>query len=207
MFPAASLDAGLLIRGNHELVLFEALALPAAGIQVQPPTSFFGEVGMARENPTTMVPGTNGILMQPAPKVLPLMEATRPLWHASRTRSRVVSRQNFIGLRAIDYLGSSPHTATHDRDTTVAWSFAADSCERTPRLGLREPGSATTAESAEEKECSAETEEERPIVLGGAFSNLGPWRRPLQLVKAETVVGWQRKGFRLYWGQDFAAET
>ena len=65
----------------------------------------------------------------------------------------------------------------------------------------------TTAESAEEKECSAETEEERPIVLGGAFSNLGPWRRPLQLVKAETVVGWQRKGFRLYWGQDFAAET
>jgi putative transposase len=28
-----------------------------------------------------------------------------------------------------------------------------------------------------------------------------PWRRALQLVKAETVVGWQRKGFRIYWAR------
>ena len=86
-----------------------------------------------------------------------------------------VSRQNSIGLRTIDYSGSFLHTATHDRDTTVAGNSDDGSCERTPRLGLREPGSATTAESAEEKEWSAETEEERPIVLGGAFSNLGPF--------------------------------
>ena len=28
-----------------------------------------------------------------------------------------------------------------------------------------------------------------------------PWRRALQLVKAETVVAWQRKGFRIYWAR------
>ena len=28
-----------------------------------------------------------------------------------------------------------------------------------------------------------------------------PWRRALHLVKAETVVGWQRKGFRIYWAR------
>ena len=26
-----------------------------------------------------------------------------------------------------------------------------------------------------------------------------PWRRALHLVNADTVVGWQRKGFRIYW--------
>src|SRR5215472_8225577 len=28
-----------------------------------------------------------------------------------------------------------------------------------------------------------------------------PWRGALHLVKADTVVGWQRKGFRIYWGR------
>src|SRR6516162_9992955 len=27
------------------------------------------------------------------------------------------------------------------------------------------------------------------------------WRRALHVVKAETVVGWQRKGFRIYWAR------
>src|SRR5215469_352082 len=27
------------------------------------------------------------------------------------------------------------------------------------------------------------------------------WRRALQMVKADTVVGWQRKGFRAYWAR------
>jgi hypothetical protein len=27
------------------------------------------------------------------------------------------------------------------------------------------------------------------------------WRRALHLVKADTVVGWQRKGFRIYWAK------
>src|SRR5215469_7912910 len=28
-----------------------------------------------------------------------------------------------------------------------------------------------------------------------------PWRRVLHLVKADTVVGWQQKGFRIYWAR------
>src|SRR5215472_11289085 len=28
-----------------------------------------------------------------------------------------------------------------------------------------------------------------------------PWRKALHMVKAETVVGWQRKGFRIYWAR------
>ena len=28
-----------------------------------------------------------------------------------------------------------------------------------------------------------------------------PWRRALHLVKADTVVGWQRKRFRIYWAR------
>src|SRR5215472_16868109 len=28
-----------------------------------------------------------------------------------------------------------------------------------------------------------------------------PWRRALHLVKADTVVGWQRKGFSVYWAR------
>src|SRR5215472_9074232 len=28
-----------------------------------------------------------------------------------------------------------------------------------------------------------------------------PWRRALHLVHADTVVGWQRKGFRIYWAR------
>jgi len=28
-----------------------------------------------------------------------------------------------------------------------------------------------------------------------------PWRRALHLINADTVVGWQRKGFRIYWAR------
>src|SRR5215469_12538721 len=28
-----------------------------------------------------------------------------------------------------------------------------------------------------------------------------PWRRALHRVNADTVVGWQRKGFRIYWAR------
>src|SRR5215469_18181627 len=31
--------------------------------------------------------------------------------------------------------------------------------------------------------------------------NWAPWRGALHLVKADTVVGWQREGFRIYWAK------
>src|SRR5215471_15849673 len=36
------------------------------------------------------------------------------------------------------------------------------------------------------------------VVLSGIWS---PWRRALHMVQADTVVGWQRKGFRIYWAR------
>jgi putative transposase len=33
------------------------------------------------------------------------------------------------------------------------------------------------------------------------------WRKPLHLIKADTVVGWQRQGFRMYWARLSRRET
>src|SRR5215467_11767902 len=39
------------------------------------------------------------------------------------------------------------------------------------------------------------------MVLGGASRIWTPWRRALHLVNADTVVGGQRKGFKIYWAR------
>jgi hypothetical protein len=44
----------------------------------------------------------------------------------------VVSRQNCIGLKPIDYSAGSLHTPNHDRDTAMAGNSDYDSCLRTP---------------------------------------------------------------------------
>jgi hypothetical protein len=36
------------------------------------------------------------------------------------------------------------------------------------------------------------------IILSRIWSN---WRKPLHLVKADTVIGWQRQGFKMYWAR------
>jgi putative transposase len=36
------------------------------------------------------------------------------------------------------------------------------------------------------------------IILSRIWSN---WRKPLHLIKADTVVGWQRQGFKMYWAR------
>jgi putative transposase len=36
------------------------------------------------------------------------------------------------------------------------------------------------------------------IILSRIWSN---WRNPLHLIKADTVVGWQRQGFKMYWAR------
>jgi putative transposase len=36
------------------------------------------------------------------------------------------------------------------------------------------------------------------VVLSGIWPH---WRKALHLVQADTVVGWQRKGFRIYWAR------
>ena len=68
MFAPPGLNAGFLVGGDHELIILQGLAFPLAGIQIQDAAGFFGKVGIAWEDPATVVPGANGVLMQPAPK-------------------------------------------------------------------------------------------------------------------------------------------
>src|SRR3984893_1306468 len=68
VFAAASLNARCFIGGDDELVILQRRALPLSGIQIQYAPGLGGEVWVAREYPTAMVPGPNGVFMQPAPK-------------------------------------------------------------------------------------------------------------------------------------------
>lgn len=68
MFASPGLNAGFFVRGDHELIILQGLPFPCAGIQIENATGFVGKVGIAREDPTAVIPGPNGILMQPAPK-------------------------------------------------------------------------------------------------------------------------------------------
>ncbi|SPE43422.1 hypothetical protein SBA3_910039 [Candidatus Sulfopaludibacter sp. SbA3] len=65
VFASAGLNAGCLVRRDHELVIPQRLAIPGAGMHIKNATGFDGKVGIAREGPATVVPGPNGILMQP----------------------------------------------------------------------------------------------------------------------------------------------
>src|SRR5215831_657629 len=68
VFAAAGLNAGFLVRRNHEFIIFQRFVFPYAGIQIENAAGFAGKVGIAWEDPTAVIPGPNGILVQPAPK-------------------------------------------------------------------------------------------------------------------------------------------
>ena len=57
----------LFIRREHVIVRAEWPALPAPLIQLQDHAGFRHESGIAREEPTPVIPGPNGILVQQAP--------------------------------------------------------------------------------------------------------------------------------------------
>lgn len=67
MLAAAGLNAGLLVRGDHKLVGFQGSIVPLAGIEVENPSGLGGEIRIAREDPTAVIPRANGVLVQPAP--------------------------------------------------------------------------------------------------------------------------------------------
>ena len=68
VFPASGLDACFLVGGDHKLIVFQRLSSPFAGVKIQQSARFFGEVGIAREDPTAVIPRPDGVLMQPPPK-------------------------------------------------------------------------------------------------------------------------------------------
>jgi hypothetical protein len=67
MASQPSLDTGFLVRADHEFVLSERAIFPTSLIEIQDRAGFGGEVWVARENPTAMLPGTDGVFTEPAP--------------------------------------------------------------------------------------------------------------------------------------------
>ena len=67
MLTSERLQLGLLIRADHVLVRAQPPALKGAGVEVQHPAGFGGEVGVAREDPRARLPRLDRVLVQPAP--------------------------------------------------------------------------------------------------------------------------------------------
>ena len=61
------LDAGFLVGADDEVVVLQALSLPLAGVEVEEAPRLGGEVRIAREDPGAVLPGANGIFMEPPP--------------------------------------------------------------------------------------------------------------------------------------------
>jgi hypothetical protein len=68
LFAASGLNTGLLISRDHEVIGAQRGALPNALIQVKDTTSLGRKVGVARENPASMLPRAQGITAEPAPQ-------------------------------------------------------------------------------------------------------------------------------------------
>ena len=67
MFADAGLNAGFLVGGEYELVTAQAFALPLLGIQIEDAPGLEGELRIARKDPGAVLPGANGVFVQPAP--------------------------------------------------------------------------------------------------------------------------------------------
>jgi hypothetical protein len=67
MRSCQNLQRTFLIRREHVIVRAERLVLPAPLIQLQNHAGFRHESGVAWKEPTPVIPGANGILVQQAP--------------------------------------------------------------------------------------------------------------------------------------------
>jgi hypothetical protein len=63
---AAGLDRGLLVAGDHVLVRAEGFAFVGAGVQVKDALGLGAEVRVPDEDPGPVLPGSDGVLPQPA---------------------------------------------------------------------------------------------------------------------------------------------
>ena len=68
LFPAAGLNAGLFVSGDDVVVSAQRSAFPDAFVQIKDGAGFVGKVGVAREDPASMLPRTEGIAAEPAPQ-------------------------------------------------------------------------------------------------------------------------------------------
>ena len=61
------LDAGLLVGAEYELIGAQSFALPPLGVKIEDARGLAQEIRVAREDPGAVLPGANGVLVQPAP--------------------------------------------------------------------------------------------------------------------------------------------
>lgn len=68
LFSTSGLNARLFVRRDDEVTLAQWSAFPDAVVEVEDRTGFGGKVGIAREDPASMLPGAEGIAAEPAPQ-------------------------------------------------------------------------------------------------------------------------------------------
>ena len=61
------LDAGFFVRRQNKLVFLQALPVPNPFVEVENAPCLLSKMRISREDPTTMLPGSNRILVQPPP--------------------------------------------------------------------------------------------------------------------------------------------
>lgn len=67
MTSGPSLDTGLFICTQYKFVIFKLRVVPNLLVEVKDLTRFDGELRIPRENPGTMLPGPDGIFIEPSP--------------------------------------------------------------------------------------------------------------------------------------------
>ena len=67
MFPTARLNARLFVRGKDTILGIQGLSLPQPLVEIEDGSCPFQELRIARENPASITPRSNGILAEPAP--------------------------------------------------------------------------------------------------------------------------------------------
>jgi hypothetical protein len=107
MQPTAGLDAGLLVGREHEFIGVQFLSLPLMLIQIEDPTRFESEIGVAWKNPTAVLPRTNGVLVEPSPE----------------RRAAQLSDQSTLANVLAQFL----QTPTRERDVMGGGQFAGQS--------------------------------------------------------------------------------
>ena len=68
LFSASGLNAGLFVRRNDEVIGAQWSALPNALVEIEDRAGFVGKVGIAREDPASMLPRAKSIAAEPAPQ-------------------------------------------------------------------------------------------------------------------------------------------
>jgi hypothetical protein len=66
MAAAAGLDGGLLVGGDHMIVVPQWFPVPFPVVEIEYPLSLGGEVGVGDEDPRPVLPGFEGVLGQPS---------------------------------------------------------------------------------------------------------------------------------------------